>query len=99
MSYIAHGSLDKYLSTNKTSINNEQRLGWFRNAAEIINRVHEQRVIIADIATQNFLVNKDLSLQLFDFSESLIIPEDTTPDRFISEDFLSIKFASLVLDR
>ncbi|KNG80905.1 hypothetical protein ANOM_010097 [Aspergillus nomiae NRRL 13137] len=64
MPYIAHGSLDKHLSTNKTSINNEQRLGWFQNAAEIINGVHEQRVIIADIAARNFLINKDLSLQL-----------------------------------
>ena len=37
-----------------------------------IHRVHGQRAIVADIAARNFLANKDLSLQLCDFSESLV---------------------------
>lgn len=92
MPYIGHRSLDRYLSANQTDINNKQRLVWLRNAADIIHGVHEKRVIIADIAARNFLVNKDLTLQLCDFSESLVIPEDRELDEFISEDFLSIKF-------
>lgn len=92
MPYISHGSLDRYMSASRTVIGDEQRLAWFQNAADIIYRVHGQRVIVADIAARNFLVNEDLSLQLCDFSESIIIPEDTALDEFISEDFLSIKF-------
>ncbi|PLB49605.1 hypothetical protein P170DRAFT_510134 [Aspergillus steynii IBT 23096] len=92
MPYIGHRSLDRYMSANKAIIGDEQRLAWFQNAADIISRVHGQRVIVADIATRNFLVNKDLSLQLCDFSESVIIPEDRALDEFVSEDFLSVKF-------
>ncbi|KAH8423158.1 uncharacterized protein LDX57_000913 [Aspergillus melleus] len=94
MPYISHRSLDKYMSATKTvgATQHRQYLAWFRNAADIISRVHGQRVIVADIAARNFLVNKDLSLQLCDFSESLIIPEDDVPEEFLSEDFLSVKF-------
>ncbi|KAE8355940.1 hypothetical protein BDV28DRAFT_128144 [Aspergillus coremiiformis] len=92
MPYICHRSLDRYIRARKTIIKDEQYLAWLQNAADIIHRVHGQRVIVADIATRNFLVNNDLSLQLCDFSESLIIPEDRALDEFISEEFLSIKF-------
>lgn len=104
MPYFSHGSLDRYMNSRKaTVIDNEQRLAWILNAAEIISRVHRQRVIIADIAARNFLVNTDLSLQLCDFSESLVVPEDRALDEFVSEDFLSIKsdiarFGSMVYE-
>ncbi|OOF91669.1 hypothetical protein ASPCADRAFT_9595 [Aspergillus carbonarius ITEM 5010] len=89
--YISRGSLDRYLSANKATVDNTQRLRWFRDAAEIIFRVHRQRVLLADISARNFLVNADLSLQLFGFSKSVIILVEQALDEFISEDFLSIK--------
>ncbi|PWY72241.1 hypothetical protein BO94DRAFT_501447, partial [Aspergillus sclerotioniger CBS 115572] len=91
MPYVSYRSLDRYLSANAAIVNNTQHLRWFRNAAEIIFRVHRQRVLIADIAARNFLVNADLSLQLCDFSESVIIPVEHALDEFISEDSLSMK--------
>lgn len=104
MPYISHGSLDRYMNSRKAVISDKQRLAWLQNAAEIISRVHKQRVIIADIAARNFLVNTDLSLQLCDFSESLVVPEGRVLDEFVSEeDFLSIKsdiarFGSMVYE-
>ncbi|RAL04761.1 uncharacterized protein BO80DRAFT_422001 [Aspergillus ibericus CBS 121593] len=92
MPYVSHRSLDRYLSANKDTVTNIQRLLWFRSAAEIISRVHRQRVLVADIAARNFLVNADLSLQLCDFSESIVIPVNQDLNEFVSESFLTIKF-------
>ncbi|KAL5357648.1 kinase-like domain-containing protein [Aspergillus floccosus] len=91
MPYIRHGSLEKYLNANQATVDIAQLLRWFHEAAEVISRVHERRVIVADIAARNFLVNDDLEILLCDFSESVIIPEGEDLDAFISEDFLSFK--------
>ncbi|PYI06789.1 hypothetical protein BO78DRAFT_368351 [Aspergillus sclerotiicarbonarius CBS 121057] len=92
MPYVSHGSLDRYLSAKKDIVNDTQRLRWFRNAAEIIFRVHRQLVLVADIAARSFLVNTDLSLQLCDFSESVIIPVNQALDELVLQGLLSTKF-------
>lgn len=91
MRYVRHGSLEKYLNANQATVGKAQLLRWFHDAATIISRVHERRVLVADIAARNFLVNDDLTILLCDFSESVIVPEAENLDAFISEDFLSFK--------
>ncbi|KAJ5636956.1 uncharacterized protein N7484_010269 [Penicillium longicatenatum] len=58
------------------SVDNIRRLRWLQEAAYIIRRVHERRVLVADIATRNLLLEESLSLQMCDFTESVIVPND-----------------------
>lgn len=52
MPYLRQGSLSSYLRTHSDSVDSIQQLQWLREAAHIIRRVHERRVLIADIATR-----------------------------------------------
>ncbi|KAL4890624.1 kinase-like domain-containing protein [Aspergillus ambiguus] len=103
MPYIHHRSLDSFLRENQATVTNLQILRWVRNAADTLCEVHEHHVLVVDIAARNFLVNDDLSLQLCDFSESIIAPESDSFNEFISDDFLSVKtdiarFGSMVYE-
>jgi serine/threonine protein kinase len=92
MPFLLQGTLSSYLRSQSCSVGNMEQLRWLRDAAHIVNRVHERRVLIADIATRNFLLNPDLSLQMCDFTESVIVPVDENIRSFVSEDFVSMKF-------
>lgn len=92
MPFFRLGSLDRYLRAHNNSIDNIQRLQWLRDAAYIVCRVHEQRVLVTDIATRNFLLNPDFSLQMCDFTESIIVLNNENMADFVSEDFFSVKF-------
>ncbi|PGH26790.1 hypothetical protein AJ80_01555 [Polytolypa hystricis UAMH7299] len=89
MPYLRQGSLSGYHSDSVDSI---QRLRWLHEAAYIIHRVHERRVLVADIATRNFLLDENLSLQMCDFTESVIVSNNEDMANFVSEDFVSVKF-------
>lgn len=91
MPYLRRGSLSGYLRAHNGSVDSIQRLRWLQEAAHIIRRVHERRVLIADIATRNFLLDETLSLQMCDFTESVIVLNDEDMTNFLSEDFVSIK--------
>lgn len=56
------------------------QLAWIRQMASTIRYVHSKHVIVADIATRNFLVADDLSIKLCDFTESTIMPLDVNMD-------------------
>lgn len=45
--------------------------------ARTLAYIHDKRVLIADIASRNFLVDSDLSLKICDFSEASLLPLDT----------------------
>lgn len=92
MPFIRQGSLSSYLRSHKNNVARVQLLRWLRDAAHIVRRVHERGVLVADVATRNFLLNEDLSLQMCDFTESVIVPSDEDMDSFVSEDFVSVKF-------
>lgn len=92
MPYLRQGSLSSCLRANSGSVDNTQRLRWLQEAAHIIRRVHERRVLVADIAARNFLLDENLSLQMCDFTESVILSNDEDMANFVSEDFVSIKF-------
>jgi tRNA A-37 threonylcarbamoyl transferase component Bud32 len=92
MPYLRHGSLCGYLRAHSDSVDSIRRLRWLQEAAHIIRRVHERRVLVADIATRNFLLDDNLSLQMCDFTESVIVSNDEDMANFVSEDCLSVKF-------
>lgn len=46
---------------------------------------------MVDIATRNFLLDEDLSLQMCDFTESTIVADNEDMAIFVSEDFASVK--------
>ncbi|KXG54484.1 uncharacterized protein PGRI_076280 [Penicillium griseofulvum] len=92
MPYLRQGSLSRYLSAYADSVDNIRRLRWLQEAAHIIRRVHERRVLIVDIATRNFLLDENLALQMCDFTESVIVSDDEGMANFVSEDLVSVKF-------
>lgn len=92
MPYLRQGSLSGYLRAHSDSVDNIRRLRWIQEAAHIIRRVQERRVLAADIATRNFLLDENLSLQMCDFTDSVIVSNDEDMANFVSEDFVSVKF-------
>lgn len=91
MPYLRQGSLSGYLRSHSDSVDSIRRLRWLQEAAHTIRRVHERRVLVADIATRNFLLDENLSLQMCDFTESVIVSNDEDMANFVSEDFVSVK--------
>lgn len=72
---MENGDLRSYLSQNKPS--QALQLSWFRSMAHSLSQVHDRRVIVADIATRNFLLDAELNVKICDFTESMLMPLDT----------------------
>lgn len=89
--YLRRGSLSGYLRAHNDSVDSIRRLRWLQEAAHIIRRVHGRRVLIADIAARNFLLDESDSLQMCDFTESVIVSNGENMASFLSEDFVSVK--------
>lgn len=76
LSVMENGDLRSYLTQhNKPS--KSLQLSWFRVMARTLAYIHDRRVLVADIATRNFLLDSDLSIKICDFTESIIMPPDT----------------------
>lgn len=75
LAYMANGELRTYLATNRPSY--QLQLTWFRGMARTLGYIHDRRVLVADIASRNFLLDFDLSLKICDFSEASLLPLDT----------------------
>lgn len=75
LALMEHGNLQDYLKQNQPSAS--ILLGWFRDMAQALVHIHDRRVIVADIATRNFLVDVNRSVKMSDFSESSILPLST----------------------
>ncbi|PGH14727.1 hypothetical protein AJ79_02893 [Helicocarpus griseus UAMH5409] len=71
LAYMKNGDLRAYLEKNKPS--RELQLSWFRQMAQILQKVHDKRVLVADIASRNFLLDSKLSIKLCDFTEASIL--------------------------
>lgn len=56
------------------------QLSWFRAMAYTLAHIHGKKVLVADIATRNFLLDSDLSIKTCDFSEASVLPVDTDMD-------------------
>ncbi|KAK1146357.1 hypothetical protein N8T08_003144 [Aspergillus melleus] len=75
LAVMENGNLRLYLSRNKPS--QSLQLTWFRVIACTLASIHERRIIVADIASRNFLLDSGLSIKVCDFTESTIMPLNT----------------------
>ncbi|OQE21409.1 hypothetical protein PENFLA_c014G03305 [Penicillium flavigenum] len=48
--------------------------------ARTLQYIHDQRVLVADIASQNFLLDSDMTIKFCDFSEASVLPLDVDID-------------------
>lgn len=72
LAYMANGDLRTYLEKHRPS--HELQLAWFQEMARTLCYIHDKCVLVADIATRNFLVDTDLSVKICDFSEASLLP-------------------------
>ena len=70
------GSLVEYIDTHQTPPAIERRWQWVLQAADILARCHEKRVMMFDIALRNFLIADDFSLRLINFTNSTMLEDD-----------------------
>lgn len=75
MALMTNGNLHEFLAQQRPT--KSVQLHWFRDMAHALVYIHERRVIVADIASRNFLLADDLSIKFSDFTESSILPLDT----------------------
>ncbi|EKV12379.1 Serine/threonine-protein kinase HT1, putative [Penicillium digitatum PHI26] len=75
---MANGNLRTYLETNQPP--QQLQLSWFREMARTLEYIHDQRVLVADIASRNFLLDSDMTIKFCDFSEASLLPLDTDID-------------------
>lgn len=72
LAYMANGDLRSYLQNSRPSY--ELQLKWITEMARTLDYIHERCVLVADIASRNFLIDADLSLKICDFSEGSLLP-------------------------
>jgi serine/threonine protein kinase len=72
---MTKGDLRSYLFKNRPS--KALQLRWFREMAQTLARIHDNFVIVVDIASRNFLIDSDMSVKLCDFTEATKFPPGT----------------------
>ncbi|RAK83649.1 serine/threonine-protein kinase HT1 [Aspergillus costaricaensis CBS 115574] len=75
LGYMENGDLRTYMAENQPS--RALQITWFRQMAQALEQIHDKRVLVADVATRNFLLDSDLSIKVCDFSEASLLPIDT----------------------
>lgn len=65
-----NGSVQQYLNTKGSSINDQLRLKWCKQAAEALYYCHTRKVLHCDLRPDNMLLDTDLDLSLCDFGGS-----------------------------
>ena len=68
MAYMENGSLFHYLQAQEPRL--YLAVSWILKLAETVCYVHSRCVVIADIASRNVLLDKEMSVQLCDFSDA-----------------------------
>ncbi|KAL4877742.1 kinase-like domain-containing protein [Aspergillus karnatakaensis] len=74
---MENGDLRSFLSRNENKPSRSLQLSWFRSMARALSHIHERGVIVADVATRNFLLGAELNVQICDFTGSILLPLDT----------------------
>ena len=74
------GSLCSYIRQQENRPPQSVMAKWIQSIADILCHCHERRVLLADIALRNILIDDDDSLVLIDFAESTALPLDTNMD-------------------
>ena len=72
LAYLPNEDLRNYLKTFRPS--QDLHLRWFIEMTQTLGYVHDRCVLVADIATRNFLVDSDLSVEMCDFTEASLLP-------------------------
>lgn len=75
MAIMENRNLNDYLAQHRPA--KPAQLAWFREMARTLIHIHDLCVIVADIATRNFLLAANLSVKFLDFTESSILPLGT----------------------
>jgi serine/threonine protein kinase len=75
LAYMVNGDLRTYLAKCRPSP--QLQLTWFNEMARTLSYIHDRRVLVADIASRNFLLDSDLSVKICDFSEASLLPLDS----------------------
>lgn len=75
LAYMPNGDLHSYLQTSRPPY--QLQLKWFIEMAKALDYVHERCVLVADIASRNFLLDSGLSIKMCDFSEASLLPLDS----------------------
>ncbi|PYH95664.1 serine/threonine protein kinase [Aspergillus ellipticus CBS 707.79] len=74
---MKNGDLRSYLSQQQQTPPRNLQLSWFRTMARTLAYIHDQRVLVSDIASRNFLLDSDLSIKFCDFTEAIKLPLDS----------------------
>jgi serine/threonine protein kinase len=72
LSCMENGNLRNYLAKNQPS--RAVQITWFRQMAQALEQVHDKCVLVADIASRNFLLDSDLSIKVCDSANCLFYP-------------------------
>uniref|UniRef100_A0A093XY66 Serine/threonine-protein kinase HT1 n=1 Tax=Talaromyces marneffei PM1 TaxID=1077442 RepID=A0A093XY66_TALMA len=75
LTVMENGDLRSYLDKNRPP--HSMQIAWFRQMARALEQIHSKSVILADIASRNFLLDSDFSIKVCDFSEASILPLGT----------------------
>lgn len=84
---MANGNLRAYLA--KCHPSHQLQLTWFREMASTLSYIHDRRVLVADIASRDFLLDSALSLKICDFSEASFLPSDSDMDGVDENGFIT----------
>lgn len=76
LAHMKNGDLRAYLEVNNKPPLALQ-ISWFRQMAQALKQIHDRHVLIADIASRNFLLDSNLSVKFCDFTEASILPFGT----------------------
>lgn len=87
LAWMKNGDLQTYLTQNRVS--KPLQLSWFRQMAHALAYIHGRSVLVADIASRNFLLDTDLSVKFCDFNQSSLMSFDTDMEN-LDEDGYSI---------
>ncbi|KAJ5087722.1 hypothetical protein N7456_011338 [Penicillium angulare] len=72
LAYMPNGDLESYLTKPRPSL--QLQLSWCCTITRTLTFIHDRCILVADIASRNFLLDSDLSIKFCDFSESSILP-------------------------
>ena len=72
MAYMENGSLFHYLQAQEPRIH--LAVSWILKLAETVSYVHSRSVVIGDLTSRNVLLDKEMSVQLCDFSDAGVMP-------------------------
>jgi len=86
LKYYSGGSLEAYMRTHQEpSLQLKQR--WITQVATALVHCHEARILVADIALRNLLIDEHLNMFMIDFSNSYIFEDDAVIADLRQEDY------------